>query len=208
MIFFILTLFSINTEGTQIVRLKYDGGGDWYNDPDAIPNLAVEIKKRTNIKIVEEEKILTLMDSELKFYPILFMTGHGNIKLSEEEAKNLREYLEEGGFLYVDDDYGMNEAFQREIKKVFPNSELVELPFDHPIYHIFYNFYNGPPQIHKHYEGTPKGYGLYHQGRMVIYYTYNSNISDGWTEAHNNPPHKREQAFKMGVNIILYGLMF
>ncbi len=192
----------------QIVRLKYEGGGDWYNDPDAIPNLCEEIEKRTNVDVIFEEKILSLKDPEIFSYPILFITGHGNIKFSAEEIKNLRKYLEEGGFLYADDDYGMDKAFRREIKKVFPDAELVELPFSHPIYHIFYEFPNGPPQIHKHYDGPPKGYGIFYAGRLVVYYTYNSNISDGWTTAHNDPPEKREQAFRMGINIVLYSLIF
>jgi len=193
----------------QIVRLKYEGGGDWYNDPDAIPNLAIEIEKRTNVEMVKEEKVLSLRDPEIFSYPMLFITGHGNIKFSEEEIKNLRRYIEQGGFLYADDDYGMDEAFRREMKKVFPDAELVEIPFSHPIYHLFYDFDNGPPQIHKHYKDKPpKGYGIFYAGRLAVYYTYNSNISDGWTEAHQDPPEKREEAFRMGTNILLFSLLF
>ncbi|MEO0069348.1 MAG: DUF4159 domain-containing protein [candidate division WOR-3 bacterium] len=190
----------------QIARLKYSGGGDWYNDPDAVPNLCKEILNRTNIIIATDEAQVSLLDEKLYQYPFLFMTGHGNVSFSEEEVIRLRRYLESGGFLYADDDYGMDESFRREIKKVFPNSDLVELPFDHPIYHQIYHFPNGPPKIHEHYEGPPKGYGLYVGGRMVLFYTYNSNISDGWTTAHNDPPEKREEAFRMGINIITYFL--
>lgn len=190
----------------QLARLKYGGGGDWYNDPEIIPNLCRELNRRTTIRCVTEEAQVSLLDERLYQYPFLFMTGHGNVSFSEEEVVRLRHYLEAGGFLYADDDYGMDESFRRELKKVFPNSELVELPFDHPIYHSFYDFSNGPPKIHEHYEGPPKGYGLYLGGRMAVFYTYNSNISDGWTDRYNDPPEIREQALRMGINIICYFL--
>ncbi len=190
----------------QIARLKYSGGGDWYNDPDAIPNLCKELNRRTNIDAATEEAQVCLLDEKLSKYPFLFITGHGNVSFSDEEVARLRRFLAAGGFLYADDDYGMDESFRREMKKVFPNSELVELPFDHPIYHSFYSFPNGLPKIHEHYEGPPKGYGLYLGSRMVVFYTYNSNISDGWTVAHNDPAEKMEAAFRMGINIICYFL--
>ena len=191
----------------QLARLQYGGGGDWYNDPDALPNLAREISERTSILATEEQKVLTLMDREIENYPILYMTGHGKVSFSKAERERLREYLRSGGFLYADDDYGMDESFRAEIAEVFPNSELVELPYDHLIYHIFYDFANGPPQTHKHVEGPPKGFGLFDAGRLVIFYTVNSNPSDGWTVAHNNPPDVREHAFRMGINIVLYALL-
>ncbi|MEO0082510.1 MAG: DUF4159 domain-containing protein [candidate division WOR-3 bacterium] len=194
------------TVGFQIARLEYSGGGDWYNDPDAVPNLCRELGRRTNISTELEEARVKLTDDRLYNYPFLFMTGHGNISFSEEEVKRLRHFLESGGFLYADDDYGMDESFRREMAKVLPQSELVELPFDHPIYHQLYDFDSGPPKIHEHYEGPPRGFGIYLGGRMVVYYTYNSNVSDGWTEAHNDPPDVREQAFRMGVNIVCYFL--
>jgi len=192
----------------QLARLQYGGGGDWYNDPDALPNLARKLSARTTVLVTEEQKVLTLMDRELENYPFLYMTGHGQVRFSEAERKRLREYLRSGGFLYADDDYGMDESFRAEMAKVFPNSELVELPFEHPIYHIFYDFDNGPPQIHKHTEGPPKGYGIFEAGRLVVFYTYNSNPSDGWTAAHNDPADIREQAFRMGVNVVLYALLY
>jgi hypothetical protein len=145
-----------------------------------------------------------MLDSRLYEYPFLFVTGHGNISLSDAEVRVLRAYLEAGGFLYADDDYGMDESFRREMKKVLPGSELVELPFEHPIYHQRYDFDSGPPKIHEHYEGPPKGLGMYVAGRMVVFYTYNCNVSDGWTSAHNDPPETREAAFRMGTNILLY----
>jgi len=189
-----------------IARLKYEGGGDWYNDPDAIPNLTQELNKRTNIRTEVIDKAVSLTDEELFRYPFLFITGHGNINLSDAEVKRLRDFLTNGGFLYADDDYGMDESFRREMKKVFPENDLVELPFDHPIYHIIYDFPKGLPKIHEHYEGPPKGLGLFYQGRLVVYYTWNSNISDGWTEAHDDPFEKRDVAFRMGVNIVAYAL--
>lgn len=191
----------------QLARLQYDGGGDWYNDPDALPNLASELAARTTVLVEENQKVITLMDRELEKYPVLFMTGHGNVKFSQAQRERLREYLRGGGFLYADDDYGMDTAFRREMAQVLPNSELVELPFDHPIYHILYDFSDGPPQTHKHIEGPPRGYGMFDGTRLVVLYTYNSNPSDGWTAAHDNPPDIREQAFRMGVNIVLYALL-
>ncbi len=199
-------LIPVYGQNLIIGRLKYSGGGDWYNDPDAIPNLAKEMNKRTNIKTEEYEKVVSLNDEKLFNYPFLFITGHGNISFSEDEVKRLRVYLMHGGFLYADDDYGMDESFRREIKKVFPENELVELPFEHPIYNLVYKFPSGLPKIHEHYEGAPKGYGIFYQGRLVVFYTWNTNISDGWTEAHDNPWAKREEAFKMGINILVYAL--
>ncbi|MBS4015224.1 MAG: DUF4159 domain-containing protein [Candidatus Latescibacteria bacterium] len=189
-----------------IARLKYDGGGDWYNDPDAIPNLAQELNKRTNIKTELSEQVVSLNDEKLFQHPFIFMTGHGNINFSDAEVKRLRTYLANGGFLYADDDYGMDEAFRREIKKVFPDHELVELPHNHPIYNTIYNFPQGLPKIHEHYEGPPKGLGIFLKNRLVVYYTWNTNISDGWTQTHDNPYQIREQAFQMGINIVAYAL--
>jgi hypothetical protein len=188
----------------QVARLKYNGGGDWYNDPDAVPNLAKEVNARTNIVMLTDEAQVGLTDENLFQYPFLFVTGHGNISLTDAEVVRLRRFLELGGFVYADDDYGMDESFRREMKRVLPNSDFVRLPFDHPIYHEVYDFPNGPPKIHEHYEGPPEGWGMFLGGRLVVFYTYNSNVSDGWTAAHKDPPEVREQAFRMGVNIIAY----
>jgi hypothetical protein len=188
----------------QLARLKYGGGGDWYNDPDAVPNLCKELNRRTNIKLSEDEAQISLTDDRLYNYPFLFMTGHGNISFTDEEVRNLRRFLETGGFLYADDDYGMDQSFRREMKKVFPGNDLVELPFDHPIYHQVYDFDQGPPKIHEHEEGPPQGFGIYVGDRLVVYYTFNTNISDGWTEAHDDPAEVREQALRMGINIVAY----
>ncbi len=203
----IIVSFSSTNGNLTIARLKYRGGGDWYNDPSIIPNLAQEINKRTKVKVNTSETILSLSDEELFRYPFLFLTGHGNIKLSKDESKVLRIYLTNGGFLYADDDYGMDEGFRREMKKVFPDKELIEVPYDHPIYHSFYDL-DALPKIHKHDGGVPRGFGMFDKGRMVLFYTYETNISDGWAdpEIHNDSPEKREQAFMMGVNIFLYAL--
>lgn len=190
-----------------LARVKYGGGGDWYNDPDAIPNLAAQINARTSLKLLAQEKVVSLTDPDLPRYPFLFLTGHGKIRFTEAERKALREYIEGGGFLYADDDYGMDESFRQEMKMVFPDKALEELPFDHPIYHVFYDL-EGPPKIHEHYEGPPKGYGIFIAGRLAVYYTYNSNVSDGWTSAHDDPPDVRERSFRMGVNMVLYAVMY
>jgi len=191
----------------QIVRIKYSGG-DWYNDPSIIPNLMTEFEKRTGIKTNKEEKVLSLSDNDIFSYPFLFITGHGRINLTEKEIENLRKYLWNGGFVYADDDYGMDEYIRREILRTFPSNKLIELPLEHPIYHIFYDFPDGLPKIHEHYKGPPHGYGIFLHKRLSLYYTYNTNISDGWAnpDVHNDPPQKREQAFKMGVNILYYAI--
>jgi hypothetical protein len=190
----------------QIARVQYDGGGDWYNDPDVIPNLVRELESRTGVRAAPDEAKLELSDPELFRYPILYLTGHGNVRLEESEVLGLRKYLESGGFLYADDDYGMDPSFRREMGRVLPESEWVELPFDHPVFHIFYEFPDGAPKIHEHEEGPPKTFGLLVKGRLAVLYTFNTNISDGWTEAHEDPPEVREQAFRMGINIVLYAL--
>lgn len=191
-----------------IARMKYDGGGDWYNDPEAIPNLARELQLRAGIETNPDQRVVTLTDDLLFSSPFLFMTGHGEVRWTEPEIRNLRTYLTRGGFLYADDDYGMDEAFRREMKRVFPDKDFVELPFDHPIYHIIYDFSAGPPKHHEHDGKQPQGFGLFHDGRLVVYYTYESNVSDGWADekTHNDPPAKREAAFRMGINIVAYAL--
>lgn len=190
----------------QVARLKYGGGGDWYNDPDAVPNLCRELNERTTIRASEDEAHIGLMDEKLFNHPFLFMTGHGNVVFSDEEVVRLRRFLEGGGFLYADDDYGMDDAFRREMAKVLPGSELVELPQDHGIYRQVYRFPDGVPKTHEHEDGPPRGYGMYVDGRLAVYYTFNTNISDGWTAAHDDPPEVRETAFRMGVNIVSYAL--
>lgn len=209
-VFILLVMFlhlSLLKGDFTIVRMKYRGGSDWYNDPSIIPNLAKEINKRTAIRVQEEDIHLSLSDEEIFRHPFLFMTGHGNITFSDEERERLRAYLLNGGFLYVDDDYGMDEPFRREIKKAFPDKELLRVPFDHDIFHVVYDL-EGVPKIHKHDDKPPEGFALFEGERMILFYTFESNISDGWAdpEVHRDPPEKREAAFQMGVNIFIYAI--
>lgn len=202
-----LVHFPLLSADLSIVRLKYRGGGDWYNDPSIIPNLAREINRRTAVRVREEDIHLSLSDKELFRYPFVFMTGHGNVTFSSEEAERLRSYLLNGGFLYVDDDYGMDEPFRREMKKVFPDRALIPVPFDHGIFHTVYDL-EGVPKIHKHDDNPPEGFALFEGERMMLFYTFESNISDGWAdpEVHRDPPEIREAAFQMGVNIFIYAI--
>ena len=195
-------------DGFQIVRLKYQGGGDWYNDPSAEVNLLNFIQQNTNIKVDAEYKFVDLSSDEIFSYPFLFMTGHGNVVFSKDEVYRLKTYLENGGFLYIDDDYGLDNAVRREMKKVFPQNDFVELPFSYGLYHSFYNFENGVPKTHEHDKKAPRGYGIFINNRLAVYYTYESNPSDGWADAtvHNDPPDKREEALKFGTNIVVWAL--
>jgi hypothetical protein len=191
-----------------IGRLKYDGGGDWYSDPTSLPNLLEFLQQETGIPAATREAVVEPSDRAIFNYPYLYMTGHGRITFSEEDAANLRRHLTSGGFLHVDDNYGLNEHFRREIKKVFPDRELQEVPFSHPIYHCHFDFPNGPPKIHEHDGKPPQGFGIFDQGRLVVYYTYESDLGDGWEDpdVHGDPEEVRLQAQKMGVNIIIYAL--
>ncbi len=191
-----------------LARLKYGGGGDWYNDPSSIPNMLRFMATHTNVDVGLQEAVVEIMDEELFSFPILFMTGHGKISFSKSEVERLRLYLTSGGFLYADDDYGMDESFRKEIKKVFPGAELVAIPFSHPIFRQHFGFQSGAPKIHEHDGGPPKSFGIFHEGRMVVFYTFNTNISDGWADelVHNDPPEVRQKAFEMGTNILVYAL--
>lgn len=192
----------------KIARLKYSGGGDWYNDQSAEVNLLRFVRENTAIHVEPTYEFVDLNSEQLFTYPMLFMTGHGNISFSEQEVRRLRTYLENGGFLYADDDYGMDKAFRREMKKIFPGQEFVEMPFSHGIYRSQFEFPNGPPKTHEH-DGKPaQGFGLFHNGRLVVYYTFESNPSDGWAdpEVHNNTPQKREESLRFGTNIVVWAL--
>ncbi|MEW6654047.1 MAG: DUF4159 domain-containing protein [Bacteroidota bacterium] len=192
-----------------IARLKYNGGGDWYNDPSAEINLLKFVAQNTNIKTKPKYEFVDLSTGNIFAYPFLFMTGHGNIVFSDSDAKKLRTYLESGGFLYVDDDYGLDKAFRREMKKVFPDTDLIELPFSYGLYNCMFDFKSGPPKTHEHDKNTPRGYGLFVGKRLCVYYTFESNPSDGWAdpEVHKNPPEKREEALRFGTNIVVWALM-
>ena len=199
-----ITLFSQNNY--QIAVLKYNGGGDWYSNPTSIPNLVSFCNENINTNISEEIETVEVGSLEIFNYPFLHMTGHGNVIFSFEEAKNLRGYLLAGGFLHIDDNYGMDPFVRSEIKKVFPNSDLVEIPPSHAIFHQSYDFNNGLPKIHEHDKNNPQAFGVFLEGRLVLFYTYESDLGDGWEdpEVHNDSESTRLQALKMGANILEY----
>jgi len=201
-------LFGQNESAFQIARLKYNGGGDWYNDPSAEVNLLRFVSQNTNIKVKPEYKFVDISSEEIFSYPFLFMTGHGNVVFSKDDATRLRKYLENGGFLYIDDDYSLDKATRREMNKVFPEKDFVEIPFSHGIYNIMFDFSSGPPKTHKHDENPPRGFGIFVDTRLAVFYTFESNPSDGWAdpEVHKDPPNKREEALKFGTNIVLWAL--
>lgn len=192
----------------EIARVKYRGGGDWYNDPSALTNLIGYAKNQIPISIAEKYKDVSIGSSDLHSYPFLFLTGHGNIAINSSEASNLRAYLDNGGFLFIDDDYGIDEHARKMMKQVFPDEDFIEIPFAHPIYTNVYKFDNGLPKIHEHDNQSPRGYGLFRNGRLVVFYAYESNLGDGWAdpEIHNNPASVRQQALRMGTNILVYAL--
>lgn len=192
----------------RIARVKYSGGGDWYNDPSGEVNLLKFVRQNTNISVEPTYEFVDLTSDNLFIYPVIFLTGHGNVSFTDAEVRRLRAYLQNGGFLYIDDDYGLDGAIRREMKKVFPEQNFVELPFSHGIYSSHYKFPNGLPKIHEHDAKSPQGFGLFHQGKMCVYYTYETNPSDGWADAdvHNDPPEKRELSLKIGTNILVWAL--
>ena len=191
-----------------IARIHYGGGGDWYGDPSSLPNLLEFISEKTSIIVEPSEYRIKLTDPELFSHSFLYITGHGNIRFNEDEIIVLRDYLLKGGFLHADDNYGMDASFRREMKRIFPEKEWVEIPFDHNIYHVFYDFPNGLPKVHEHDGKPPKGLGLFDGQRLITIYSYESDLGDGWEdiEVHNNPPEIREAALKMGVNIVWFAL--
>jgi hypothetical protein len=191
-----------------IGRLHYDGGGDWYANPSSLPNLLRAIGTRTTLRVAPEEKVVTLADDELWNVPYIYMTGHGNVRWSSQDLETLRRYLLQGGFLHADDNYGMDSSIRRELTRLFPDHPLVEVPLDHPIYHVVYDFPRGIPKIHQH-DGKPaQGYGIFLEGRLAVYYSYQSDLGDGWEdpEVHHDPPAKRETALRMGVNLFAYAV--
>jgi len=195
-------------ETFTIARLKYDGGGDWYSNPSSLPNLMRFVRENTGIPVSGEEAVVTLSTEELFTYPVVYMNGHGNVSFSEREAALLRRYLTAGGFLIADDNYGMDRSFRREMKKVFPDKELVLLPKDHQIFHALFPFPGGLPKIHEH-DGEPaQAYAIFHEGRMVVFYSYQADLGDGWEDpsVHKDPEHVRQAALKMGANIIIWAL--
>ncbi|MDC0303962.1 DUF4159 domain-containing protein [Flavobacteriales bacterium] len=194
----------------ELAVLKYNGGGDWYaNLTTSLPNLISFCNKELNAGIETEQKVVEVDSKELFKYSFIHMTGHGNVIFSDQEAQNLRKYLLSGGFLHIDDNYGMDQFVRSEIKKVFPEYELVELPFSHPVYHQRFDFPKGLPKIHEHDEARPEGLGIIHNGRLVLYYSFESDLGDGWEspEVHGDSDAARGKALKMGANLIQYVLM-
>lgn len=191
-----------------IGRLHYDGGGDWYANPSSLPNLLSAIRSRTTFHVAGQEKVVTLTDDELWSVPYIYMTGHGNVSWSARDVDILRRYLRQGGFLHVDDNYGMDASIRRELARLFPSQPLVDVPLDHPVYHVVYDFPRGIPKIHEH-DGKPaQGLGIFVDGRLVVYYSYQSDLGDGWEdpEVHRDPAEKREAALRMGVNLFAYAV--
>jgi hypothetical protein len=207
MIFF-LSVFagSGQNSNVKIALAKYNGGGDWYSDPTALPNLIQFCNQNLKTNIHPEPSTVEVGSAEIFNFPFVHLTGHGNIIFSENEAVNLKIYLEGGGFLHCDDNYGLDEYFRREMKKVFPDKELVELPPSHPVFHQKYDFNEGVPKIHEHDNKQPQAFGLFIDDRMVCLYTYECDLGDGWEDpaVHNDPPELREKALKMGANIIRF----
>ena len=192
----------------SIARVNYGGGGDWYCDPSSIPNMLNYLTKNTSIKADHDEYRIKLTTKELRGHPYLYMTGHGNIRFTDEEIIQLREYLMGGGFLHTDDNYGLNTSFRREMKRVFPDRDFVELPHDHAVFHSYFDMPNGLPKIHEHDGKPPQLFALYNEDRIMVIYSYESDLGDGWEdeEVHNDPPKLRVAALQMGVNIIYFAL--
>jgi hypothetical protein len=199
---------SVNPSAVTIARLKYDGGGNWYWGNSAIPNMHKFLADNTSIQIEDREAIVTATDPDLFRYPFLFLTGHGNIRFSDDEVAALRTYLENGGFLFANDSYSLAPAFRREMARVFPDKQLVELPFSHPIYHQIFDFPNGLPKIHQHDGKPPQGFAIIIDGRVAVFFDYESDIGDGWEDAevYNDPPEKHLAALRLGANLVTYAL--
>ena len=193
----------------SVARVKYGGGGDWYSDEQSLTELLEFVRENTLIHVAPRPEVVELTSDKLFTYPYLYLTGHGNVVLAPSEVRSLRRYLEQGGFLHIDDNYGLDQAIRREMLKVFPDQEFVELPFSHAIYHMHFSFPSGLPKVHEH-DGNPsQGFGLFdEEGRLCVFYSYESDLGDGWepAEVHDNPPEVREQALQMGTNILVFAM--
>ncbi|MBY0434487.1 MAG: DUF4159 domain-containing protein [Cyclobacteriaceae bacterium] len=206
----VLTLWVVTCGLSQaqikIAKLKYGGGGDWYANKTALPNLIKFCNTQLSMNLSADDEAVEVGSRDLFSYPYVYMTGHGNVVFSTEEAQNLRNYLIAGGFLHIDDNYGLDKFVRLELKKVFPELELIELPFTHPIYHQKFKFPKGLPKIHEH-DGKPaQGFGLIYEGRLVAFYSFECDLGNGWEDAriHNDPEAKRQEALQMGANIISF----
>ena len=205
-LFFVLVQSQTFAQQTRIAKLKYNGGGDWYANKTALPNLIAYCNNQLGTDIAAEEDVVEVGGPEIFLYPYIYMTGHGNVVFSNQEAENLRNYLLGGGFLHIDDNYGMDKFVRLEMKKVFPNKDFVEVPFDHPIYRQKYMFDKGLPKIHEH-DGKPaQGFAILHEGRIICFYSYETDLGNGWEDQriYDDPEALRELSLKMGANIIQY----
>ncbi|MGW8123441.1 DUF4159 domain-containing protein [Roseivirga echinicomitans] len=206
----LLLLFSMVASAQQaklkIAKLKYNGGGDWYANKTALPNLAAFCNENLNTNIDTQDAVVEIGSPSLFEYSFVYMTGHGNVVFSNQEAENLRNYLTAGGFLHIDDNYGLDQFIRLEMKKVFPELEFIELPLEHPVYHQKFKFADGIPKIHEHNGKPPQGFGLIYEGRLVCYYSYESDLGNGWEDQriYNDPESIRLQALRMGANLIAY----
>lgn len=201
---------TVQAQQMRLAVLKYGGGGDWYaNLATSVPNLIAFCNSNMNMQLDPEQAIVEVGSPDIFNYPFIHMTGHGNVVFTDNEAQNLRKYLLSGGFLHIDDNYGMDQFVRRELKKVFPSEELAELPPSHPIFHQQYIFEKGIPKIHEHDGGRPQAFGITHEGRLVLLYTYETDLGDGWesAEIHGNSEETRRKALQMGANIVRYVLM-
>lgn len=209
-LFLTLTAFKGDKPTLQLALLKYNGGGDWYANPTALPNLADFCNKEMNTNFETEYATVEVGSVELFNYPFLHMTGHGNVVFSDSEAENLRLYLLSGGFLHIDDNYGMDPYVRTAMKKVFPELEFVELPFVHEIYHQTFQFNKGLPKIHEHDGKSPQGFGLIYEGRLVCFYSFESDLGDGWEDpsVHKDLPEVRRKALEIGANLVRYAFQF
>ncbi|MBA9078686.1 MULTISPECIES: DUF4159 domain-containing protein [Rufibacter] len=191
-----------------IARLKYGGGGDWYANKTALPNLITFCNRELKANIKPQEESVEPGSPEIFDYPFVHMTGHGNVVFTEAEVQNLRKYLTSGGFLHIDDNYGLDKFARREMKKIFPDLDFIELPFNHPVYHQKFDFPRGLPKIHEHDNKPPQGFGIIYQGRLVCFYSYESDLGNGWEDqsVHNDPIEKHQAALRMGANLISYAL--
>lgn len=196
-------------QAIKLALLVYNGGGDWYANPTSLKNLAVFCNQQLHTNFDPVEAHVEVASPDIFNYPFIHMTGHGRWVLTDAEAANLRKYLEAGGFLHIDDNYGLDPYVRPALKKVFPELSLVELPFSYPIYHEKYNFPNGLPKIHEHDGGPAKGYGLIYKGRLVCFYSFDTDLGDGWEDydVHKDPPEKHQAALQMGANLIQYVFM-
>lgn len=202
----LLSFFSGFSQQVKIAKLKYNGGGDWYANKTALPNLIEFCEQELKLPMDDKDYVVEVGSKEIYQYPYVYMTGHGNVVFSDEEAQNVRNYLIAGGFLHIDDNYGLDQFIRLEMKKVFPEKDFVEIPFDHPIYHQKFKFEDGLPKIHEH-DGKPaQGFGIIYEGRVVCYYSYESDLGNGWEDQsiHKDPESVRLKALKMGANIISF----